>query len=148
MAKGGFPAAGRPDQGNGSAGRDDDVDILQDLFIPVIGKADMIKLDIPMNIFQLFCIRRIDDVGLNLHNLTESLHTSHPRFKLLHKVCQPADGLQKYPHIHNKRQKVRRFHLPLINKIPADSDDDHIQHIGKVLDSGFKNCHVLIRNIF
>ena len=91
MADGGLAAAGRADQRKGLAGRNGQIDIIENRNAALVGKGHVIETDFTPDIREHFGIRDILDFRLCPHQLDEAVKAGTALGVDLHELNQLAD---------------------------------------------------------
>jgi hypothetical protein len=83
------------DKRNGAARRNSKIDIPQNRYFVVIGKAHILIDDVAPNIIQSSGAGFIGNIGPEPHDLYETAEPRHAGGKLFHKILKPSHGLQE-----------------------------------------------------
>ena len=95
--------------------------------IRFIGEGYVIKDDVAFHVFNMDCIRSIDDVRLDLHDLKIPKESGHALGKHFSEVGQLTDGRLDAGHIHVERDQGCKIH-PLVHDERRTTGDDEQTH--------------------
>ena len=116
--------------------------------VAVIGKGNVLHLDMALYGLEILGVLPIPDGGLGAHDFHEPIEASEAVGKHFGKAGKLAHGADKGCNVQAEGHKIPVVHLSLHDEEAAHSDDYHVQAGKEELHGGVEQTHSLVEAVF